>query len=762
MIKQMTVSLSLVGVVLFGLRAFGGPATAPQNAPVEIGQWHSNFEAAKAKAIAEGIPLLVIVSKTQCGRCAALDRVLKGDDCKDYLATRGLIMVYHMATTTDAVAKWAGAGGRDTPMLRVTWFNGDENPPYRTDRHWISSKTFANVRDNIEAAVSGYVYDPNSGGGPGQTAPGKIEFVQNTITVNENAGSVTLQLRRTGGSYGVAAVQIGFADSTTAGAEYTATANEDFNATPSPTTLTWADGDTSTKTVTFALIKNVIEWEGAETFGVTLTPMMQNAAGPNAVVTINEVDPSDPVVLLEANYTGLVMGESPVSVIGTLALSVGRGGRISGKAIFPRNAPDYSGSFYIRNAQIQTIGTGMSTITGSLVQGRKVLPLELNMPMDGEVEGTIGSGDAVRHCLLYRVDLAERPALIASLSGTYTVALPVDVEAAFWPSAGAPMGSGYVTIRVDTRGRFRAAGKLPDGSSASQSGELFVVPDDDGQAVGGLPQAYAVLYAAPTAYQGGRMSGVIRFGDVNENGIWDVTAVEEFPITCESYKPTAVPVYDPDMPGFTVRLNAVGGKYNSSVSLHTVFQGQRLFVGELGEPAGLPYRRSTRARNEDTGRITTSRTQEIAPCASWQATVPLEIGLDASGTGFVVPRSDLALIETAEDGEPLYNYGAAVNPNGLRIMFSRTTGLVRGSSKAHYDYLTSSDATRDPVRMRWRHVSKSLSFKGVLLQEQAGDVAPTMAAGGQYLSSGMGTYPGSTRSYRYKQSTAFLLELEGN
>lgn len=591
-------------------------------------------------------------------------------------------------------------------------------------------------------------------------APGEIEFVQNAVAVNENAGSVTLQVRRTGGTSGTATVQIGTEDRDTPDAGYTATAGQDFNAAPAPATLTWADGDAATKTVTFALIKNVNEWEGAETFGVTLTPTTENATGPDAVVTINEVDP---MVTRASSYTGLVGGEASVGVrpadrvTGTFQMTVSSAGRITGKAIFPRKAPVYAGSFTIRDARYQTIDleTGIATILGSLVQGRTVVPFELELHMErGSIEGVIGTGENARLCLMFRTDLRERADLLASLLGTYTVAFPV--ENAVWPEEGAPTGSGYATIKVDTRGRFRASGKLPDGSSYSQSGELFVVPEDEATGVNGLPQAYAVLYGAPSAYQGGLFSGVLCFGDVNENGVWDVTEVDDYPFACVSFKPTSVPVYNPELPGFNLMLGVAGGRYDRYVSLHTVFGGSRFIVDELAQPFDLRYTRSTVARDEGSGRTVTTRSTEWAECVSWQASAPLEVAPNAAGNGFVVPGRDLAKTGTDEvTGQPLYNYETGINPNRFQLRLTSSTGLLRGSFSVYYDYATYINTTRDPAAMRWRHAAKTVPYAGVLLQEQAALADGPLTVGyGHSLYSSRAEYPDSTRTYTVKQSAA--------
>jgi len=586
-------------------------------------------------------------------------------------------------------------------------------------------------------------------------APGTIEFVQTAVAVNENAGSVTLQVRRTGGTTGEATVQIGFEDRNTPDAGYTATAGQDFNGVPSPATLTWADGDAADKTVTFALIKDVREWEGDETFGVTLTSTTENEVGPDAVVTLLEVDPK---VTRAASYNGWVSedlsGDEEPSlsrVEGTMTLAVSATGRITGKAVFPRKAPVYAGTYTVRNAVHQNIDvdTGVATITGDLVKSRERIPFELQLDMEsGEIHGTFGTDENERMIELFRDDWAqpERQALIASLQGYYTVAFPV--AEVLWPEDGAPMGSGYAVLTVDGRGRFRASGKLGDGTSLSQSGVLAIRQGEE-------PSVCAMLFTAPATYQGGAFSGMLVFGDRNGNEVWDLGSSEEIPIFWVSLNPTHVATFNGAQPGFMEILGAVGGWYDKKQDLAAFYDGRQLYVGDLDAPSDLSYTRSTRIRNE-AGRVVTVRTAEIAPSVSWQAAENLAVTPKADGSGFTVPAGDLVKTGTEENGKPIYNYDTGVNPNGLKLTVTRTSGLMRGTFNAYYDYPSVIDTTVEPNKLTWRRRVSRLSYAGILLQEQA-ETGDVVAAYGYYLSPEKIPYPDSTRTYSFKRSLEFRI-----
>lgn len=594
-------------------------------------------------------------------------------------------------------------------------------------------------------------------------APGEIEFNPASVSVAENAARVTLTVKRVGGTTGTATVQIGYEDSgsdkSTKTPAYTATAGQDFNGTPSPATLTWTDGDAADKTVTFTLIKDVAEWEGAETFGVILTPVTDNPVGPAAVVTLLEVDP---MVTRAASYNGWVSTDGVKDkrirlgrVTGTMTLTVSAAGRITGKAVFPGKAPVYAGTYTVKDAVYQSIDvdTDVATITGNLVRLRESIPFELRMDMEsGQIFGAFGADENERMIELFRDDWAqpERQALAASLQGYYTVAFPV--ADTVWPTNGAPTGSGYATLTVDGRGRFRASGKLGDGTSFSQSGVLAI---RQGRERGIASSVCAMLFTAPSAYQGGSLSGLLDFGNENGNAVWELSPNEEIPIFWTSLNPVHVGTYDAVQPGFTELLWAVGGWYNKGQDLRAFYTGRQLFVGDLEEPLGLNYTLSTRMTN-GVGRVVTVRTAETAPSVSWQAAENLAVTPKADGSGFTVPAGDLVKTGTAADGEPIYNYATGVNPNGLRLSFNRASGLMSGSFNGYYDYPSAIDTTVDPAKLTWRHAASRLSYAGVLLQEQA-STGTVVTAYGYYLSSGKAPYPGSARTYSFKQSSEFRI-----
>ena len=131
------------------------------------------------------------------------------------------------------------------------------------------------------------------------TPNGTIQFASPTYFVNEPDGTVTLQIDRVGGSAGELTADIQTFDGT-------ATITQDYTGIPTPLTLTWSDGNTTSKTVTLPIINDALA-EGDEDFTMTLTATNPDWLGINdvATVTIVDFDPTGPgqARLMSPSYT---------------------------------------------------------------------------------------------------------------------------------------------------------------------------------------------------------------------------------------------------------------------------------------------------------------------------------------------------------------------------------------------------------------------------------------------------------------------------
>jgi hypothetical protein len=166
-----------------------------------------------------------------------------------------------------ATANGTATSGRDYTAASGTlsWASGDTSA--KTISIPVSAATpFAGTR-----AFSVRLTSPTSGatlGTPGTatitingTANGVMRFDASAYSVNQSAGTITVQVRRIGGSTGAVSVQYATANgSATSARDYTARNG----------TLSWIAGDATAKTFTVP-INRLVLFGGTRTFGVNLS-----------------------------------------------------------------------------------------------------------------------------------------------------------------------------------------------------------------------------------------------------------------------------------------------------------------------------------------------------------------------------------------------------------------------------------------------------------------------------------------------------------
>ncbi|WP_198939267.1 Calx-beta domain-containing protein, partial [Motiliproteus sp. MSK22-1] len=114
------------------------------------------------------------------------------------------------------------------------------------------------------------------------SVPGTIQFVSSEASVNEAAGTVSIQVSRSDGSTGAATVNV----SSVAGS---ATADVDYTSVSS--LLSWADGESGEKTVEISVLDDLLI-EGSETINLELSDVTGASLGTptTATVTISDDD----------------------------------------------------------------------------------------------------------------------------------------------------------------------------------------------------------------------------------------------------------------------------------------------------------------------------------------------------------------------------------------------------------------------------------------------------------------------------------------
>jgi hypothetical protein len=109
--------------------------------------------------------------------------------------------------------------------------------------------------------------------------PGTVGFNPAAYSIQENGGSVTLTLTRTGGADGAISVSVASGGGSASAADYTAITQ----------VLNWADGDTAAKTVALTVIDDATD-EADETVGFTLSNATGGATLGTATATVTIVD----------------------------------------------------------------------------------------------------------------------------------------------------------------------------------------------------------------------------------------------------------------------------------------------------------------------------------------------------------------------------------------------------------------------------------------------------------------------------------------
>lgn len=259
---------------------------------VQLNQWTYRVSAAKAKAKALNRPILIAFGNIGvCSYTTKWDNnIVSNGDGKwnAFLADNPMILVavdqQHMSDGTYSSPNFnsliAGNGTWSTitayPEMVLL------NPDGTLADQFIARNTLgANPAfyTRVQATTSRYPATP-------ATAAGTIGFSAAALSALENAGSISVTVTRQFGGSGAQTFQYATQNGTAlAGVNYTATSG----------TLSWADGDTSSKTLTVPLINDAV-WSApsSRSFTLALTKASGGATlGASTVtVTVSEDDPA--------------------------------------------------------------------------------------------------------------------------------------------------------------------------------------------------------------------------------------------------------------------------------------------------------------------------------------------------------------------------------------------------------------------------------------------------------------------------------------
>ena len=212
---------------------------------------------------------------------------------------------------------------------------------------------------------------------------GQIQFSSASFSANESDPTATITLTRTGGSFGAASVTFATGGGTApAGVDYTA----------NTTTVNWASGDQSSKTVTVSLINHNETGSSTETVGLTLSQAQGAALGTLVSSTLTIQETPNNSLTSQLNFSVAVSRVARTA--GTGVITVIRTGGLSGTITVQFATSDgtaTAGSDYTAENGTLTFGPDVTAQTISIPllntgqSGSKTLNVTLSNPGGGAV-----------------------------------------------------------------------------------------------------------------------------------------------------------------------------------------------------------------------------------------------------------------------------------------------------------------------------------------------------------------------------------------
>lgn len=199
----------------------------------------------------------------------------------DYATTDSSAEAGSDYTSATGTLSW-GLGENGDKTFTVPIIDDQDVEPDETVQLTLANVNGASLGQNASATLS--ISDNES-------LAGTLAFSQSSVTVSETASQVTVAVVRSGGSLGPASI-----DYATQPGQ--ATAGSDFTATSG--TLSWADGESSAKTIDISILNDSTQ-ESRESFTVVLT----NATGAATTSpTAISIDITDDDVTTASNASG--------------------------------------------------------------------------------------------------------------------------------------------------------------------------------------------------------------------------------------------------------------------------------------------------------------------------------------------------------------------------------------------------------------------------------------------------------------------------
>jgi len=424
----------------------------------------------------------VTISVARTGSAAAAVSV-------NYATTDGTAVAGTDYTSTTGTLNWA-ENDSTTKTFSVPI---SDKTPFTGSRAFAVALTDPSSGGNIAAPGSATV----AISGADSTSSGELELSQSSFSISEAAKSMQVTVNRVGGSSGQVTVHYATSnDTATAGKDYTAASG----------TLTWEDGDASSKTFGIAL-SDAVAYSGTKTFNITLSDPGTGAAlgtPSSATVNVNGTVTSGAggsMALTAASYS---VAQSGGNVTMTVARTGGTTGAVSVEYATTNGTAEAGTDFTAETGTLSWASgdNGSKTFTVPVSNadpftGNKTFTVALTNPSGG---GTVGSPGAATVTIA-----GDASAAVGSLEfsgASYSVA----------------QGAGSLTVTVNRVGGSTGAVGLSYGTSngtavagtdfTASSGKLawasgddtaktFTVPVSDATPFSGT-RSFTIALSAPT------------------------------------------------------------------------------------------------------------------------------------------------------------------------------------------------------------------------------------------------------------------------
>ncbi len=394
-------------------------------------------------------------------------------------------------------------------------------------------------------------------------------------------------------------------------------------------------------------------------------------------------------------FNGLVATSDTTNGVPSLAsvtITAALGGKLSAKVAIAGKSYAFADTGYAESdgtnatatlSLVQKIGTGKDATTVTNLLTYTVLDVPETDPSgwlaEGEVEILMAAlpdvkGKGHQEDVTYSGKVhrdnsksgkdgkAAWEAAMAAHAGYHTVSLVAPAA-----MAGEPLGSGYVTMTLDAKGKAKLAGKLADGTSYSGSATAALAGDPEN------PSVCVPLFTQKGSWVfGGWLS--VKTGDDG------VPVVEADPLAWKNDDPASTRDGEE---GFALELQPVGGWYD------TVSNLQRSYL-ESDLSVDLPE--GDDALEEIMEALALGDGYAFRAQPSGQA-------VDLVGNALAVEKQALA----KDAKTKLVDWDASANAANVKIAFKRATGVVSGTFDLWYEGVNARGTTEQKAVTGLKH-----------------------------------------------------------